>query len=199
MIRVMQLHAFDDEVMLHRVETPADMDHWRSPFAETYQRVFRGEPYKEAFSLERAAGVFRMLTRVPDNITLIAAIGDRVVGFGVAVPLSSMPTIAPRLEGLVAARHTYYLAELGVLPEMRKRGLGRALIRERLVHMDTERFSHVVLRVSDKANRSAEMYESLAFEDMGVWMDVTRRRVDGTTSRDRRRFLCRLLSQVDVD
>lgn len=196
----MELGPFDHEITLHRVTSRQDVERWQDPFARTYQTVFRGEPYREEFSLEKARGVFRMLTGLRDHITLIAARGaDEVVGFGIAVPLVAMQTIAPRLEGLVQPKHTYYLAELGVLPEIRHRGLGKALIRERIRLMDTARYSAVVLRVSDEENRSAEMYQSLDFEDMGVRMTVTRPRVGGGLQTDTRRFLCRLLSQVDVE
>src|SRR5690606_30131867 len=88
---------------------------------------------------------------------------------------------------------------LGVRPEYRDRGLGRALIRERMKLIDPRKYSVVVLRVSDTSNPSYDLYRSMGFEDMGVYMDVSARRIDGTTTTDRRLFLSRLLSQVEVE
>ncbi len=182
-----------------RILTAEDIAQWEQKFAQAYQTVFRGEPYRESFTTEKAAGVFRMLTALNDHITLIASDpSGNILGFGVAVPLSTMKTIAPRLDGLVPVRQTYYLAELGVLPEARGAGVGRALVRHRIRLMDRERFSHVVLRVSDTESSSAAMYKALDFEDMGVSMDVTRTRTDGHIRADQRHFLCRVISQVDV-
>ena len=184
--------------VLH-VRDANDITRWEQPFAEAYQDVFRGEPYLERYSLERAAGVYRMLTGLTDHITLLAVdTAGSVLGFGIAVPLSTMKTIAPRLDGLVPVRHTYYLAELGVRESARRSGIGRALVRHRIRLMDRDRFSHVVLRVSDMASQSTQMYRSLDFEPMGVSMTVTRERTDGEMREDERHFLCRLLSQVDV-
>src|SRR5690606_8678173 len=120
---------------------------------------------------------------------------ERVVGFGIAVPLRTMDTIAPRPDGLVPVRQTYYLAEPGVCPSVRGHGPGRSLVQQRIALMDRERYSHVVLRVSDVHSSSAAMYQALHFEDMGVSMKVTRERTDGEHRPDERHFLCRLLSQ----
>ena len=182
-----------------RILTREDIAQWEQPFARAYQTVFQGEPYRESFTTDKAAGVFRMLTALNDHITLIATDpSGNVLGFGIAVPLSTMKTIAPRLDGLVPIRQTYYLAELGVLPDARGEGVGRALVRHRICLMDRERFSHVVLRVSDTENSSAAMYKALDFEDMGVSMPVTRTRTDGEVRADVRHFLCRVISRVDV-
>jgi ribosomal protein S18 acetylase RimI-like enzyme len=200
--RIMDDQAMPDDAnsfTVTRILTSEDIAQWEQSFAHAYEAVFAGEPYLESFTPGKAAGVFRMLTELHDHITLIAAdpSGD-ILGFGIAVPLSTMKTIAPRLDGLVPMRQTYYLAELGVLPNARGEGVGRALVRHRIRLMDRERFSHVVLRVSDTENSSAAMYKSLDFEDMGVSMDVTRPRIDGSVRADQRHFLCRVISQVDV-
>ncbi len=182
-----------------RILTSEDIAQWEQPFAHAYQTVFEGEPYRESFTAEKATEVLHTLTALNDHITLIACDpSGTILGFGIAVPLNTMKTIAPRLDGLVPVRQTYYLAELGVLPEARGAGVGRALVRHRIRLMDRERFSHVVLRVSDTENSSAIMYKALDFEDMGVSMHVTRTRTDGNVRADQRHFLCRVISQVDV-
>src|SRR5690606_10473447 len=134
----------------------------------------------------------------PGHVTVVASEGERLVGFGIAIPLTATRKVAAALAGLVPDKHTWYLAEMGVLPEWRGLGLGRLLIQERLKRLDHERASHVVLRVPLGESRSARIYRELGFEEMGVTMDVQTRRVDGAVRADRRMFMSRVLSQVDV-
>lgn len=51
----------------------------------------------------------------------------------------------------------------------------------------------MVLRTSAVRNASYEMYMKLGFDDMGVYMEVPSRRLDGRTSTDRRLFLSKVL------
>lgn len=195
----MLLRRFDDDLRIVHVQTPDETDRWREGFVHAYRRIFRDPPYEEDISLEAARSTWDYLTSQRDHITLIAATeDDDVVGFGIAIPLSATRKVAATLAGLVPQKHTYYLAELGVLPSWRGRGLGGALIRERIKLMDPDLYSHVVLRVSADQHASYDLYRSMGFEDMGVYMQVEAKRIDGHLAHDRRLFLSRVLSQVDV-
>lgn len=195
----MRIRTLDDELELHRIETPDEASAVEVRMAEAYQTVFSGEPYFEAFSREEAESVWRRLTRTPDNITLVATTSaGEIAGFAAAVPLTARPDVMRQLAGLVPAQATYYLAELGVLPRWRGRQLGQALIAERLRLMDDRRFTHVVLRIAEGQHRSFEMYRKLEFTDMGVSMQVKTRRIDGSTRTDTRYFMSRVLSQVRI-
>lgn len=186
---------------IRHVRTPKDAAAIRDAFAVAYCDVFSGEPYNELFTLDEAAGVFDQLIATRRNITLVAlAPTGEVAAFGVAVPMESRPDIARYLRGLVPVEHTYYLTELGVVPAHRGYGVGRALVRERILHMDLDHCTHVVLRVSaSDEDRSKRMYAGMGFEDMGVYMDVPAMRTDGSFRTDRRLFLSRVLSQVDLE
>ena len=134
------------------------------------------------------------------NLSLLAVKGrHHVVGFGLALPLRSRRDIVRELQGLISIRHTFYLAELGVLERYRGSGLGRQLINLRLEHIDQERYTQAVLRVSAQKNASYDMYLQMGFDDMGVYMEVPSRRLDGRESTDRRLFLARILGAPDED
>lgn len=195
----MIVRQFDDATQIVRIETPQAAAEFREGFAAAYVDIFSADPYFEDISLKQARSVYDAMLDFPDSICLIAISGDSVVGFGIAVPLACIRSVSQALVGLVSPRHTYYLAELGVCASHRGKGLGRALIFERLRCMDSQRYSNVVLRVSENKNTSLELYRSMGFEDMGVAMDVMGRRVDGTERTDRRVFLSRVLSQTDVE
>lgn len=183
---------------IHRLTTPADCADCRGEFIGAYQTVFGDPPYNERYTTAEAEGQFRRLTETQDHITLIARKEGKLAGFAIAVPLASQPAVARELPGLVPVPHAYYLAELGVLEDHRGSGLGRHLVRTRIKQMDTERYSHVVLRVSAARNASYDMYMSMDFDDMGVYMEVSVRRTDGQVRSDRRLFLSRMISQVPL-
>ncbi len=196
----MKIAELSDEVVIRRIVTPDDVARWRGGFVGAYQTVFTGFPYFERWYPSEAEGVFRRLVAASENVTLLATRGEtQVVGFGVAVPLNEKPAVATVLTGLVPVKHTFYLAELGVLEPWRGKGIGRELVRERLRLIDENRYSHVVLRVSANHSPSSEMYKAMGFEEMGVYMDVSAMRTDGKVTTDRRMFLSKLLSQVPLD
>ncbi|MCA9569771.1 MAG: GNAT family N-acetyltransferase [Myxococcales bacterium] len=191
------VRELDDGVVIRRVSE--DADDWRAPFTGAYQTIFSGPPYFERYYPSEAEGVFRKLTRTPGNITLLATRGlTSVVGFGVAIPLAHKPSVAVELTGLVPIAHTMYLAELGVLESHRGAGLGKVLVQERLAAIDPNNYTHVVLRVSAGENPSSHLYKELGFEEMGVYMEVSSMRTDGRVKTDRRLFLSKVLSQVDL-
>jgi ribosomal protein S18 acetylase RimI-like enzyme len=187
----------DEEIEIFRIETDEEISRWRAGFIGAYQTVFSDEPYYERIQPDEAAGVWMKLTRTPGNLTLLAVRNkSQVVGFGIAIPLKHKTDLARQLSGLVPVNHTFYLAELGVLHDFRGRHLGRILIRERLGLVDRQTYSHVLLRVAASRNASYDLYRSLGFEDMGVYMEVSAVRIDGRVTTDRRLFLCNMISQV---
>ena len=195
----MVLTKLDDGTRIIHVKTAEMVEQWRDGFAASYPTVFTGAPYFENLTEADALSVWEHLTQIPDNITLIAANDqDRVIGFGIAIPLSRQRDVSTELNGLIPVPHTFYFAELGVLPEARGRGLGRTLVKWRMELIDRERYEGAVLRVAEGRNTSMLMYQEMGFEDMGVYMDVEATRVDGETRKDRRLFLHCVLSQVDM-
>jgi ribosomal protein S18 acetylase RimI-like enzyme len=196
----MHLCDFDDEIELLHLATKDTISQWEKRFTEAYQAIFAGDPYFEAFSEQEAETIYRSLTRIPGHITIIAVNRKgAIAGFGIAVPLTSSIPVSQELTGLIPVPHTMYFAELGVLNTYRGRGLGRALIKTRLNLINTDRYSHVVLRVAAEKNPSYDMYISMGFEDMGVYMSVSTKRIDGTLKTDQRLFLSRVRSQVKIE
>ena len=184
---------------VHRLVTVDDIGRFAEGFVAAYREIFAGPPYEEDFSEQDARAIYDRLTTAPGHITLVVVGEDaRVVALAVAIPLSQGGQVAQELSGLVPRRHTMYLAELGVRPEVRGQKLGKMLVKMRLDLIDRDRYSHVVLRVVDGRTSSFEMYRSLEFTDMGVSMLVHQRRTDGRVRADRRHFMSRVLSQVQV-
>lgn len=191
----MELERVGD-VRILRISTPEEAARWRPEFIGAYQTVFGGAPYHERFYPSEAEGIYRSYTRSPDNICLLAERKGRVVGFGVAIPLSAKASVYRELTGLITRERTMYLADLGVLEPWRQRGIGGALIRQRIRLIDPSRYDDVVLRVSATRNISYEHYLKLGFEEMGAYMEVAALRTDGQVTTDRRLFLYQALPRL---
>ena len=182
----------EDGIRIIRLHTHSHSLAYRAAFAGAYQTVFSDPPYSERFYPSEAQAVLRQHLETPGHIVLIAVRGiAQVVGFGMAVPAHTRGAVSRELQGLLPVRRSIYMSELGVLRRYRKTGLGRQLVQLRLSLMDHTRFDHVVLRTSASRDGAYEMFMSLGFEDMGVYMEVASRRVDGSVSTDRRLFLTR--------
>ena len=185
-------------VRVIRVQNPAQAEPYRTAFAGAYQDIFSQPPYNERFYPSEAAGVLMAYLQVPENITLLAIKGSKVVGFGIGMPLRYKVEVARELTGLLPINQTFYLAELGVLEAWRGGGLGRALVLERLRLVDRQRYSLATLRTSAIRNASYELYIRMGFEDTGVYMEVPARRNDNRTTTDRRLFLSKVLTPDDA-
>lgn len=196
----MVVTELEDGIAVRLVADPAEAEEWRAAFIGAYQTIFSGFPYFERWLPDEVDGVWHKLTGTPGHITLLATRGmTQVVGFCVGIPLAAKKDVARELTGLVPTPHTFYLAELGVLPEYRNREIGRTLVLERHRRIDRQRFTHVVLRVSSAHTPSSAMYRALGFQEVGVTMMVPAMRVDGRVTTDKRFFLSKVLSQVALD
>lgn len=185
--------SFGENIRMIRVRSAEEAMPYRASFVGAYQTVWTAPPYREVFYPYEAESVLKRTLDTADHLTLLAVRGDtQVVGFGFAVPLSSRVDVSRHMQGLLPVQHSFYLSELGVLPRYRRLGLGRALIDERLRRIDP-RFSHAVLRTSATRHAGYELYMDLGFDDIGVYMEVPSRRLDGNVTTDRRLFLSKVL------
>lgn len=180
------------DVSIIRVESAAEVVPYRASFVGAYQTVWSQPPYNEEFYPYEAEAVLKRQLQSAGHLTLLAVRGiSTVVGFGFAVPLKQRQDVAREMTGLLPAAHTMYLAELGVLGKWRRKGLGGAMIDQRLELVDRQKFTHCLLRTSTSVGY--QLYADRGFEDMGVYMEVQSRRVNGGVSTDRRLFLSKVL------
>ncbi|MED5373942.1 MAG: GNAT family N-acetyltransferase [Myxococcota bacterium] len=193
------LRELKEDIRVIRIESLEEATPFRASFVGAYQTVWTAPPYREVFYPYEAEGVLRRTLETPNNTALLAVRGQtQVVGFGFAVPMSSRPDVARQVQGLLPIPHSVYFAELGVLPRYRGLGLGRVLVQERLNAVDRQRYSHVVLRTSATKGPGYQIYSELGFHEIGVYMEVNSRRLDGNVTTDRRMLLSRVL-EADAD
>ncbi len=191
----MELRSFDRDVTLVRIQNAREALPYRASFVGAYQTVWSEPPYHEKFWPYEAESVLRRQLQTEGHITLLAVRGlSTVVGFGFAVPLSSRKDVVRHVQGLLPVAGTFYLSELGILGQYRGLGIGSAMVEERIAAIDKGVYTYALLRASArKGDRGLDMYTQRDFEDIGVYMEVQSRRVDGRVSTDRRLFLSRVL------
>ncbi len=165
---------------------------YMNSLAAAYQSVYTSPPYNEHFYPYEAQSIISYHVSSNNQITILALKDQQVIGFGLACPVHRYPEITRQIRGLLPTKYTYYLTELGVLAKWRRKGIGRHLTEEQIKLIDP-RYQHVVLRTSQNQDAAHQMYTTMGFEDMGVYMEISSRRVDGSTRNDRRLFLSRLL------
>ena len=165
-------------------------------FALAFQSVFTSPPYHEQFLLSEATALAEFHLETKQRWTLLALLDDTVVGFGLACSLRNYPEISRHIHGLLPPKYTHYFAELGVLPEHRQQGLGKEITRQYINWVDQQPFNNVLMRISDTPTLANQMFVDLGFEDMGVSMEITSRKTDGTFRKDRRLFLSRLIPSL---
>jgi ribosomal protein S18 acetylase RimI-like enzyme len=183
-----------DGLQVLLVERPQEVLAYRPSFVGAYQTIFAEAPYLERVFPNEAEGVLQRCLQTQGHITILVIRGaTQVVGFAMGVPLVARQDVFRDMGGLLPVNHTFYLAELGVLPGFRNRGLGALLLQKRLDLIDHKVFSHVVLRTSSNKTVSQKIYSDAGFEDIGLYQEVSARRVDGGVRTDRRLFLSKTL------
>jgi GNAT superfamily N-acetyltransferase len=185
-----------DGVQIIEVNGTEQLDQYLDSFANAFQSVYSKSTYKEHFYPTEARSILQHHIKSPHQITLLAVQESEVVGFALACPVQSYPDIARQIRGLLPIKNTYYFAELGVLEGWRKKGIGRHLTERRLQMVDGTCYHHIVLRTSDNQDPAHHLYTTMGFEDMGVYMEISSRRIDGSIRTDRRLFLSRLVDKT---
>lgn len=152
--------------------------------SKLYQEIFSQAPYFEKFNDEEVGKFFREYVR--DGLLFLARYGKQVVGFGAALPLSSVPQIS-KLTGL-DPNYTWYMADLGVREEYRRFGIARKLVENRINNIPKN--NSIIMRTSVNNIPSQSLYLSLGFKKIeGIMQEVIQQRIDGSIQKDQRIFL----------
>lgn len=94
-----------DGIRILRITRPEEAIAYRASFAGAYQDIFSEAPYNERIFPSEAEGVLTAYLQTADNLTLLAlSPKNKVVGFGIGLPLMSRPDIMRELRGLLPVR-----------------------------------------------------------------------------------------------
>lgn len=184
----------NSEIEIKSVQNFEEIEPYLASFCQSYQVVFATPPYRERFyPLEVQNLVYNHL-KGKEQSTLLALKGERVVAFGLASPVKNYPDIARRIRGLLPVNQTYYLVDLGVIPDCRRNGIAKQITDRHLIEMNLGRYSYVVLRASISEDPAHHLFKKMGFEDMGVYMDIHSRKIDGSTRKDQRMIFSKMVN-----
>jgi diaminopimelate epimerase/ribosomal protein S18 acetylase RimI-like enzyme len=152
-----------------------------------YQDIFSKPPYFEKFGDKEIEEIFAEY--VTDGLLFLTKNKSEVIGFGAALPIESVPELSKILQD--AGRDTtdgWYMADLGVKEEYRRKGIARKLVKSRLDVIP--KGSKIFIRTSINNIASQALYRSLGFKLVpNASQEVTDQRIDGSVQTDKRIFL----------
>lgn len=156
-----------------------------------YRRVFSEPPYNEEFTNDQVYAEFQDTLR-QNGLVFIATQKlnpDRVLGFVSSLPLSCVPDIAERLEGITEPDRAAYFAEDGVDKDYRRKGIS-SLMKTMLIQANwISGADHIVLRTSDQNYRQiSAVTKSGGCVISSIFQQVTSPRQGGQIMQDRRAF-----------
>ena len=152
---------------------------------QLYQDIFAEPPYCEQFSDEEVRDLFT--SYVTEGILFLAHFHNQVVGFGAAMPFAKSAIAHMEEEFGLDPDHTWYMAELGVRKDVRRRGLARQLVQVRLDAFPPG--TYVIMRTSQSNIASQRLYRSFGFQLLSITQDVVQKRQNGTVQTDKRIFM----------
>jgi ribosomal protein S18 acetylase RimI-like enzyme len=169
---------------------------------QVYQDIFADPPYEEHFSSDFVAKMFTTYFDrcIENKVLLFSYVENEVVAFCSAVPLSrtwldfeifneNSRTSHNCYEYFqevfnATCENTWYLDDLGVRKDQRRKGLAKRLLQNCLSTLGSV---NVFLRTSDSNSSARLLYKGLGFNPVDeISVSVCQERQDGTTREDRR-------------
>ncbi|NJK34255.1 MAG: GNAT family N-acetyltransferase [Oscillatoriales cyanobacterium SM2_2_1] len=91
--------------------------------------------------------------------------------------------------------NTWYLDDLGVRKDKRRRGVAKRLLKTCLTKLNSK---NVFLRTSDSNNQAQLLYQNLGFRHIdGLYTQVSHKRLDGSVREDRRIIMLRQAEPIE--
>ena len=172
-----------DNLRIIRIDDLQQLDEgFDCGLVKLYQDVFSEHPYIEHFSEEEINETFTAYAK--EGILFLAYHNHKVVGFGAAMPFlkSTIAELGDKFE--FNLKHAWYMADLGVKKDVRRRGLARQLVQARLHAFELDTVA--IMRTSQDNTVSQSLYKSLGFQLVPIKQEVIQKRQNGTERADTR-------------
>lgn len=147
----------------------------RREVAELYSEIFREKPWKENFQPKEVMILMgEQLDGPRPEIALAAVEKRKVIGFTWMYEifkddLQEGTRYSPDLGSLFErGKKVFYLQEVGVEKESRRRGIGEKLIQKLLKKGKKQGANFIVLSTNSKAESAKVLFLKVGFEDSGI-------------------------------
>lgn len=177
-------------LIVEKLSTPATLDAClEAGLAKLYQDVFAEAPYFEKFTIDEIKDDFQACLRDRGNILVARdpAKDFAPVAFISAVPLKSKFNLAAAVVPHVDPAKAAYLAEDGVAPAYRCKGLSSNMKKLLMEACSLEGFTQMLIRTSQSSyNQINSINKTGGTVIPGLIQDVDSTRLDGTVTSDKR-------------
>lgn len=147
----------------------------RREVAELYSEIFREKPWKENFQPKEVMILMgEQLDGPRPEIALAAVEKRKVIGFTWMYEifkddLQEGTRYSPDLGSLFErGKKVFYLQEVGVEKESRRRGIGEKLIQKLLKKGKKQGANFIVLSTNSKAESAKALFSKVGFKDSGI-------------------------------
>lgn len=150
------------------VRVNADDERQRAGFIAVYKEAFGGPPYNEVYSDAQVVDD-AWLPHLQNGVIVLAVCDEEVIGFGCCIPVEHAPEdiLSYLLDskrigaGVPDIADTWYISELGVLLNHRRRGIGTQLIGQSLAEILLNGNQYYVMRTAANSSNSRHIFEMI--------------------------------------
>ena len=164
------------EIRYAQVNPAAVLAREKLGFARVYREAFAGEPwYEEYADAEILADVWD--EHIDTGVIILASIGEQVVGLGCAQPLAHASRdvqefLASAPSFMSDPATTWYMSELAVDAAHRRHGIGKQLVRHRMITASHRGGTHFVFRTAVQGSNSLLLYKNLGAVELTERQDM---------------------------
>lgn len=165
------------EIRYAQVNPAAVLPHEMRGFAKVYREAFAGDPWYETYTDEEIiADVWD--EHIDSGVIVLAFDGERVVGLGCAQPLAKASSnvqefLASASSFMADPASTWYMSELAVDANYRRHGIGKQLVRHRLITASHRGGTHFAFRTAVLGSNSLRLYQELGAHELAERQDMS--------------------------
>lgn len=149
--------------LLRHITTQKQFEHNLPGFTEVYKKAFAGPPYFENFTDQEVAEIMRELVFGNSGFCSVLVYSDKIIGLsgGFRVSIDEKISALMRERGFRDIESYFYIAELAVLENFRKKGFGNLLVEDMLKAVQEKRtFKNIIVRTQAEGSNALNIFKS---------------------------------------
>ncbi len=145
-----------------------------------YIGIFSEYPFFEKFSEKEVLDMFNSYSK-SDSCLYCATQENLLIGFGAGIPLKNCSVDFKNIvKNHLNIEDCYYNADIAVLNNYRKHGIGTNLIEMRIKEATERGFKFMVMRTAKKGSFSKSIYQKHGFSILNETQLIKQSRIDNT-------------------
>lgn len=149
---------------IFQIDNINDMRFYQKGFIRIFKQAFAGAPYFENFQDKEVKTIMADLALSYGSYCAVLLKNNEVIGLVGGLPLSDENEIADLLHAKNAIedpQRTFYLAELAVANDFRKKGLGTKLVKSLLKDIQKESdYDNIIVRTQSEGSNAINIFKN---------------------------------------